>query len=122
MRVNRNDTEMTPGLIVTHEGRPFTGELVDTDESGRVVGLTGYRDGIEDGPQREWFSDGRLQLEGQCDYGSAVGEWREWHANGKLAEHTVFDRWGDLRRRQRWDEDGVLQDDETSEGAHGGEW
>ncbi|GAA0596786.1 hypothetical protein GCM10010174_10130 [Kutzneria viridogrisea] len=122
MRVNRDETEMTPGLVVVHNGQPFTGELVDVAADGTVTGLTTYRDGIEDGPQWERYPDGRPQLEGQCDYGSAVGEWREWHPNGQLSEHTVFDRWGDVRRRQRWDEDGTLTDDETSDGAHGGEW
>jgi hypothetical protein len=104
-RVAREDTVITSALLVLYEDEYFTGEMVDV-EDGRLTGVTGYRGGMEHGPQWEWFPDGRLQLTGRCDGGIAVGEWREWHENGQLAEHTVFDERGDVRLRRRWDERG----------------
>ncbi|AHI01389.1 hypothetical protein GCM10010174_10110 [Kutzneria viridogrisea] len=121
LSVDFEDTVLTPGLLVEHEGTWFTGEQVAW-EHGRVEAITGYSGGMEDGPQWEWYPDGRLRSEGQCVRGGAVGQWRAWHPNGQLAERTVFDRWGDVRRRQCWDTDGTLTKDETSDGLHGGEW
>ena len=114
MRVNRDLTAETPAAILTYNGQPFTGELEDTDAEGRVIGLTSYAGGIEHGPQAEWYPTGEKYIEGQCEQGSAVGEWREWHRNGKLAEHSLFNKFGELIQLQRCDEDGVLVEDRYS--------
>jgi antitoxin component YwqK of YwqJK toxin-antitoxin module len=109
------------GWMVRVDGVPFTGDVVDT-EHGRVIGVTGYRDGLEHGPSVEYFPDGSKQVEGQSAVGYAVGEWREWYADGRLKSYKVLDRWGDLRKSQLWDADGVLIEDRESRGLHGGEW
>lgn len=87
-----------------------------------MIAHTTYFDGLEHGPQWEWHPDGSKKLEGQCNMGNAIGEWREWHLNGELAEYTLFDRWGDLRCRTRWANDGRQLQNEISQGAHGGKW
>jgi antitoxin component YwqK of YwqJK toxin-antitoxin module len=114
-----SDTE--DGWLVRVDGVPFTGDVVDT-ENGRVVAVTGYRDGLEDGPSKEYFPDGGKQVEGRSAGGYAVGEWREWYPDGRLKSYKVLDRWGDLRRTQLWDENGVLVEDRKSQGLHGVEW
>ncbi|MEU7480618.1 hypothetical protein AB0A63_31885 [Lentzea sp. NPDC042327] len=108
MRVNRSKTVDTPAAILLHDGEPFTGELEDTDAEGNVIALSSYVDGIEHGPQTEWYPSGEKQAEGRCHRGSPVGEWREWHRNGKLAEHDLFNVFGELVERRRWDEHGTL--------------
>lgn len=114
MQVKSEETTMDSASRVLHQGRPFTGELVDTDDEGRTLGITGYREGVEHGPQAEWYPDGAKRLEGQCDRGSAVGEWHQWHANGRLAEYSLFNKYGELIHLKRWDEAGTLLEDKKS--------
>lgn len=106
---------------LVHNGELFTGEAVHV-EDGKVLALTTYRDGVEQGPQWEVSPDGTKLCEGQCDQGHAVGEWRTWYPDGKPQSHKVLDRWGDLRRSRHWDADGVLVEDSASAGLHGGRW
>ncbi|ANZ42989.1 hypothetical protein BBK82_24195 [Lentzea guizhouensis] len=114
MRVNRHQTVETPAAILLHNGEPFTGELEDTDTGGRTIALTSYVNGLEHGPQTEWYPTGEKHVEGRCDQGCAVGEWREWHRNGKLAEQSLFNKFGELVELRRWDENGVLVEERLS--------
>ncbi|MER7011910.1 hypothetical protein ABT324_10825 [Saccharopolyspora sp. NPDC000359] len=114
MRVNRADTSMDDRMITSFRGVPFTGEVVDHAADGTVVELSSYQDGIEHGPQFEWYPDGTKQSEGQCDHGRAVGEWREWYPSGQLARYDQFNEFGDVLRTQRWDEAGELVEDYTA--------
>ncbi|EWM15733.1 hypothetical protein KUTG_06037 [Kutzneria sp. 744] len=113
-----SDTE--DGWMVRVDGVPYTGEIVDT-EDGRVVGVTGYQDGLEHGPSVEYFPDGSKEFEGQYAMGTAVGEWRTWYPGGRLKEFTLLDRWGDVRKVQEWDPQGNLTRDTDHAGAHGDE-
>jgi hypothetical protein len=114
MRVNGEDVVMSASLTVWYRGELFTGEVVDTDDDGQVVGLTTYEQGLEHGPQYELFPDGRKKAQGSCDRGGVVGVWREWHANGNLAELNVFNKYSERVRRLRWDESGELVEDWAS--------
>lgn len=102
---------MDDRMITMHQDRPFTGEVVDFTADGTMIELTGFENGIEHGPQTEWFPDGNKQLEGRCEHGRAVGEWREWFPNGQLARYEEFNEFGDLVKRQRWNEAGELTED-----------
>ncbi len=102
---------MDDRMITTYQERPFTGEVVDFAEDGSTVELTSFENGIEHGPQSEWFPGGQKRLEGQCDHGKAVGEWREWFQTGQLARYEEFNEFGDLVKRQRWSEAGELTED-----------
>jgi antitoxin component YwqK of YwqJK toxin-antitoxin module len=115
------DSDTGDGLIVRVDGVPFTGEVVDT-EDGRIVTITTYRDGEEDGPEIEYFPDGTKESEGTYSKGTVVGEWRTWYPNGQLKQFSHFDRWGALHKRQRWDEQGNLIDELESPGFHGDQW
>ncbi|MFR9752849.1 toxin-antitoxin system YwqK family antitoxin [Nocardia sp. 004] len=65
-----------------YEGKPFTGELIETTPTGEVIGREMYKDGVPDGPLREGYPNGDVREEGRSINGHPVGEWREWHANG----------------------------------------
>ncbi|WP_199443926.1 toxin-antitoxin system YwqK family antitoxin [Umezawaea beigongshangensis] len=119
MRVNRVDTVLDRGVWLLHEGERFTGEVVDTDVEGRVIGLTSYAHGVEHGPQAEWYPDGTKKSEGVTEKGNAVGEWREWHSNGQLAQYDLLDEHGDPLRTQRWDEAGTLVQDDSYQPLRG---
>lgn len=115
-RIDVDDPELEtlPDSRVTYRGDLFTGEVTETS-AGRVVALTTYRDGFEDGPSREWFPDGTPLSGGTVRRGLAVGPWRLWHSNGTLAEEKVFDEEGrgDILRLRQWSDTGDLLRDET---------
>jgi hypothetical protein len=46
MRVRSEEAPMDSGSRIRHRGRLFTGELVDTDDKGRTLGITGYQEGL----------------------------------------------------------------------------
>jgi antitoxin component YwqK of YwqJK toxin-antitoxin module len=103
-RVHYDDTTMIDGTYVLVDGEFYTGEVVDT--SGDVViSLNTYVDGLEDGPQREFFYDGSPSDAYQAVRGHAVGTSREWHPNGRLARVRVFDDTGSVESEDTWDED-----------------
>jgi antitoxin component YwqK of YwqJK toxin-antitoxin module len=106
-RVNFDDTDMDASQRVLYQGELFTGEVVETDEDGVVIRVNTYRDGSEDGPQREWFNDGMLRSEYHATGGLPTGESRDWHENGQLSRRQEFDQYGHLRVREQWDENGV---------------
>jgi antitoxin component YwqK of YwqJK toxin-antitoxin module len=122
-RVNRDQTtsDTEDGWMVRLNGVPFTGEVVDV-EDGQVVMLTTYENGIEHGPQWEIYPDGTKRNEGTFNHGDTVGEWRTWFPDGRLQSYQLFDRWGDLRKTQQWDEHGDVLEDKEYEGTHFGEW
>ncbi|QIY55419.1 hypothetical protein HEP86_13840 [Streptomyces sp. RPA4-5] len=113
MHIEEQDSYMDDHMRVYHEGELFTGEMTTRDTEGRVIGLANYAEGIQSGPQSQWYSDGSKKREGQAEGGVAVGEWRKWHPNGQLAEHYVFDEKGRWVRRQRWDKEGKLTVDKS---------
>jgi antitoxin component YwqK of YwqJK toxin-antitoxin module len=106
VRVDIDDTSQDDGFTYTYEGRPFTGEVVDTDDHGNVVGLTPVVDGIPNGVERAWYPDGTLRLEIMMVRGVAVGTSRRWYPDGRLAEERDIDERGDLAAVRRWDREG----------------
>ncbi|WP_344880540.1 hypothetical protein [Allokutzneria multivorans] len=89
-----------------YQDEPFTGEVVETAEDGFVLSLNNYRDGWEEGVQREWYYEGRLRSEYWIVGGKLFGESKEWHENGQLAVLQVWNEHGALASYQQWDEHG----------------
>lgn len=106
---------------VRHDGALFTGEVVRV-EADKIIELWTCRNGRQDGPEIEYYPDGSRKSEGRYSAGTLVGDWRTWYSDGKLKEFDVFDRWGSVRKVQRWDEQGNLVEDAEYQGAHGSEW
>ncbi|MFF8697380.1 toxin-antitoxin system YwqK family antitoxin [Streptomyces sp. NPDC015144] len=100
--------EMDEGEVVSYQGQRFTGEVVEY-QRGALVSLVTYKDGIEDGPSREWYMDGTLSSEGTLRGGFPIGESKEWHPNGRLASRVLMSENG-LRQLEitEWDENGNL--------------
>ncbi|MGW2184173.1 toxin-antitoxin system YwqK family antitoxin [Streptomyces sp. NPDC001732] len=100
--------EMDEGEVVSYRGERFTGEVVEYQQ-GALVSLVTYKEGIEDGPSKEWYMDGTLRAEGILRGGFPVGESRTWHPNGRLASRVLMSANG-LRQLEitEWSEEGNL--------------
>ncbi|MFJ6016690.1 toxin-antitoxin system YwqK family antitoxin [Streptomyces sp. NPDC092952] len=100
------ECEMDEGEVVSYQGRRFTGELIEY-QRGTLVSLVTYKDGIEDGPSKEWYADGTPRSEGTLRAGFPVGEAKDWHPNGRLASRVLMSANG-LRQLEitEWDENG----------------
>ena len=107
MRINIDDATVDDGFTYRYEGELVTGEIVETDPSGNVVGLTPVVDGVPNGIERAWYPDGTLRLEIPMADGAAQGTSRRWHPNGRLAEERDFDDRGNLVAIREWAEDGT---------------
>ncbi|GAA0499096.1 hypothetical protein [Streptomyces olivaceiscleroticus] len=111
------EVEMDAAQTFFYAGVPFTGEVVEY-QRGALVSLITYKDGVEDGPVKEWHTDGTLNSEGTMRGGFPVGESKKWHSNGTLAARMVMSADG-LRQlaRAEWDEEGNLIKEWHAEGA-----
>jgi antitoxin component YwqK of YwqJK toxin-antitoxin module len=100
--------EMDEGEVVFYRGERFTGEVVEYQQ-GALVSLVTYKDGIEDGPSKEWYMDGTLRSDGVLRGGFPVGESKDWHPNGRLAARVLMSANG-LRQLEitEWDDEGNL--------------
>ncbi|WP_326623229.1 hypothetical protein OG863_39880 [Streptomyces decoyicus] len=88
-------------------GEPFTGEVAEY-QSGQLISLDEYTDGILNGQSYEWYQDGTLRSEGIARDGRTGGDSKEWHPNGSLKSRKSFDSAiASLREEETWDEHGV---------------
>ncbi|MET7609208.1 toxin-antitoxin system YwqK family antitoxin [Streptomyces avermitilis] len=107
-RIDIDDPEvdMDMGQRLIYRGELFTGEVVEY-QRGALVSLNTYKDGVEDGPTREWYMDGTLRSEGTARGGRPVGITRDWHPNGTLAAEREFAEDGlTMLSDREWDETG----------------
>ncbi|WP_079151943.1 toxin-antitoxin system YwqK family antitoxin [Streptomyces sp. RTd22] len=105
------DVDMDYSQRLLYKGELFTGE-VEERLGGAVVSLDAYVDGLQDGPNREWYKDGTLRSEGTAHMGRPVGVSREWHPNGTLAYEREFGEDGlTMLRDRQWDEEGRITRD-----------
>ncbi|MEV6385289.1 hypothetical protein AB0M31_38465 [Streptomyces sp. NPDC051773] len=94
------------GERLFYQGELFTGEVVEYQGSA-LVSLETYRDGIVDGPVRQWYEDGTLRAEGTMRAGFPVGESRRWHPDGALAAKRITTEDGHHPLAElEWDENG----------------
>lgn len=107
-RIDLDDPEVDLDYAqrLLYRGELFTGE-VEEYLAGHRVSLVTYREGLRDGPFREWYKSGALRAEGTMKMGSLVGEYKNWHENGVLAEkkiHSADD--GFPLSHYEWDDEG----------------
>jgi antitoxin component YwqK of YwqJK toxin-antitoxin module len=111
MRIDFDDADWDDNAHLTYEGTPFTGEVVEKHPNGRVIAVTSYLDGREDGPSEEWYPSGELKARGSAKDGNAIGLHQEWYRNGRLSSEVQFDINGRQLAKRTWDEDGILTDE-----------
>lgn len=103
IRVNEDDLDSEPYGPVLYQGERFTGEAEDRLPDGTLVSLTTYVNGLQDGPDKEWYNDGTLRSEGQFRQGVAVGVHRTWDPDGHLVREIEFSDDGRILRRRGFD-------------------
>lgn len=108
MRVNIDDTDFDDSLRYFYQGEPLTGEAVETDLDGNVIELTTFRNGVEEGPQLAWYSDGSPKYESRLSNGNPVGVVRKWYRSGQLQEEREFDQHSKMLGVRQWNDDGSL--------------
>lgn len=118
-RVRVDDTAVDEREDVTYQGVPFTGVVYDTADDGTLITEKSYHGGREDGPQREWYDNGSPESEYEAAEGVVVGLALDWHPNGQLARRQRFDRFGQLRHREVWDEQGTARPDQAFDWPEG---
>lgn len=106
MRINIDDADIGDDLAYRYRGELFTGEVVETDQDGKVVNLLTLVDGRGNGPELSWFPSGQLKTETMLQDGKPVGTSRSWHPNGVLADERVFDDRGFVVGSRNWNDDG----------------
>ncbi|QBI52222.1 toxin-antitoxin system YwqK family antitoxin [Streptomonospora litoralis] len=107
-RIRHDEADATGGGFALYRGEPYTGEIAEVLDSGEMVALSTYAQGVEDGPWQRWYPDGTKRVEGRYRDGAAVGVWREWHPSGVLAGETFYSPEGRKLTTRRWDESGAL--------------
>lgn len=108
-RVNFDELDSDDSLEYVLDGELFTGEVVETDRTGRLLSLITVVRGEPDGPTGIWFQDGTKKLQETIKEGRPVGITRTWHANGVLAQEKVFDEQGNLLSTTNWDDTGIAE-------------
>ncbi|RSO08141.1 hypothetical protein DMH18_21785 [Streptomyces sp. WAC 06783] len=105
--VDDPNVDMDDAQRLLYHGEPFTGEVAEY-QSGHLISLDEYHQGVLNGRSREWYPDGTLRSEGLVRDGRAVGESKEWHPNGTLKSRKFFDSAiASLREEDTWDEHGI---------------
>ncbi|WP_327729438.1 hypothetical protein OG250_26575 [Streptomyces sp. NBC_00487] len=98
--------EVDDGERLFYQGELFTGEVVEFQGSA-LVSLETHRDGIVDGPVRQWYEDGTLRADGTMRGGFPTGESRRWHPDGSLAAKRIMTEDGHRPLAElEWDENG----------------
>lgn len=105
-RINFDELDSAGSLEYLLAGELFTGEVVETDRSGRLLSLIKVVKGDPDGLTTIWYPDGTKKLQETIKNGRPVGVAQRWHVNGVLAEEKTFDEQGRRVATVTWDEAG----------------
>lgn len=68
--------------------------MIYRDEDGKIFAESEYKDGILEGRQVEYWSNGNLQEECFQKYDYYVGSFKLWNEQGVLISHQEFDEFG----------------------------
>jgi antitoxin component YwqK of YwqJK toxin-antitoxin module len=103
--ITLDDVDWTDDLLVTYQGEPVTGEVVELDHKGRTVEVATYSAGIQDGLTRRFHPNGQVASEMWFEAGVQEGTARAWHDSGQLRWEGRF-RGGRIVAERAWTEDG----------------
>lgn len=107
-RIDFEDVEFDDELALVH-GAPFTGIITSAHPNGLRTEKN-YRDGLPEGPQREWYPSGQLKEECIAIRGHGASTIVEWYENGQMKRRT-YCRFGFQIRVQEWTQNGQLSRD-----------
>lgn len=90
------------------DGQPFTGIAFEYLRDGTLVTEISYLEGLEEGLEIGWHSNGQRASEIEYVGGSPKGTLREWYENGQVKLEKVIGEFGICLSERRWDEQGKL--------------
>lgn len=111
IRVIEDDLDWDDDNLPSYQGKPFTGESVETMPDGQLLSLATYVDGFPDGPHRVWGAGGVLVGEGTSRRGRPIGVQRQWYPNGTPKVESEYAENGEMIRYRAWDKEGAITED-----------
>lgn len=106
LAINRDklsyQAEKTGGkLIMTLEGKPYSGWLKSMHKNGTINFLSQYKDGKSNGLYIQWDKHGRKRMERNYKDGKEEGLQTDWYSNGWKRDETFY-RNGKCVARDTW--------------------
>lgn len=118
MLIRDSELDYDSELVCTLDGLPFTGiAYEDSVELGRSE--VAYRNGVQEGPARDWYPDGTLKGESHYVEGTLHGPSREYDVSGRLGSESHFE-YGIRVTLRRYVADGKVAESEQLD-PHGDE-
>jgi antitoxin component YwqK of YwqJK toxin-antitoxin module len=108
-RINFEDTDIGyvgRDSVVTYRNKPFTGIAFELEEE-QVASETTYVEGVENGPVKLWYPNGRLEFSGTNRWNRLHGPAKTWYQSGQLKYESLYES-GYLIWRKEFDEKGGL--------------
>jgi antitoxin component YwqK of YwqJK toxin-antitoxin module len=78
------------GNYLLHKNKKFTGIVEMHLEGVNIIRKTPYRNGLIQGVEREYYSNGQLAAEREYHQGAKVGVHRSWFEDGKRRSHVEY--------------------------------
>ena len=108
VRVPDVELDYDADLVFMYKGKRFTGVSYD-DNSFHGLTEISFVDGLQEGPEREWYLSGRLKSETMFRADIRHGHDREYREDGTLASETIYE-YGVRVRARTFAEDGSVVD------------
>jgi len=91
------------------EDTRYTGTVVEFDEMTQkiLLSISEWKDGLQDGIERCWDNQGRLESETQMAFNFAHGESRTWYPNGQIKDWAILE-YDYVLVSIDWDENGNI--------------
>jgi len=105
-KVNIDELEFDEDLALLN-GVAFTGSVLSYYDKENLEFEYSYSDGLPQGLQREWYSNGSIKSEAEAIRGRGSAWSRNWHQNGVLAEERKYNHLFPVSIL-KWSSDGTL--------------
>jgi antitoxin component YwqK of YwqJK toxin-antitoxin module len=78
------------GNLVLYHDSLFSGVAIHKTDSGQIVAIENYKNGLADGTWKEWYKTGELKFEGAYKEGLNDGVWTQWYIDGRVQRKLTF--------------------------------
>lgn len=97
--------------ILTHQGEPFTGVLVEHYPGGAPQSRSEVKKGRLHGKSEGWFAAGNREVEEFFINGVSHGKRTRWHSNGQIASEAFIQNGEISGTFRRWHPNGHLAEE-----------
>ncbi|MBN2830362.1 MAG: hypothetical protein JXR56_08585 [Candidatus Cloacimonetes bacterium] len=114
------DTLIEKDGLIYRDNDLFTGITYEEYDNEHLKKITAYTKGLPDGPQFEWYRDGKKLLSANYKKGRLNGQYLAWYSNGAVIYNLVFKN-GKLNYDTQFEEDDSREATENDESDIDGE-